>query len=391
MPRLLIVTTVAETLNAFLSPYADHFRSLGWNVDALANGAAGNEACVAHFDAIFDIAWSRGLLGNWRVRPIVKNLTAIVAAGNYDIVHVHTPVAAFLIRLAISRKSGKRPCVVYTAHGFHFQPGGNPVENFLFAAAEKLAGRWTDYLVTINETDRCAAQKMRLVSPDRLRFMPGIGLDRAWFSPRALSPEAVTGVRHQFGIPDPAPVFVMVAEFIPRKRHSDVVRAFAAMRNRDAHLIFVGGGQGREAVRTQAAHSGAAARIHFAGPQSDVRPFILAARAVILSSSLEGLPRCVMESLCCGIPVIGSDIRGTRDLLGNGGGSTYPCGDVRALTALLDWYAANPRLAEEIGLRGSQTTAPYDTSGIIRLHEDLYSEALQNLPSATPEPLTAHH
>ena len=37
MPKLLIITTIQRTLRDFLLPYGDHFRSLGWQVDAMAN------------------------------------------------------------------------------------------------------------------------------------------------------------------------------------------------------------------------------------------------------------------------------------------------------------------------------------------------------------------
>ena len=33
-PSLLLVSTVSVTIRHFLRPYADHFRSLGWRVDA---------------------------------------------------------------------------------------------------------------------------------------------------------------------------------------------------------------------------------------------------------------------------------------------------------------------------------------------------------------------
>jgi glycosyltransferase involved in cell wall biosynthesis len=168
------------------------------------------------------------------------------------------------------------------------------------------------------------------------------------------------------------------------------VAAFAGMQNRNAHMIFVGSGRNSEAVRTLAANSGAGDRIHFAGPQEDVRPCILAARAVILPSSQEGLPRSVMESLSCGVPVIGSDIRGTRDLLIDGGGSLYPCGDIDALAAHLDWYAANPDPAAEIGSQAGSRMGQYDTRNIIRLHEDLYAAAMRHERSEKSERLMAH-
>ena len=59
MPRLLVVSTVAETLEGFLLPHADHFRSQGWIVEAAAHGAARNPGCIRAYDRTFDVPWSR--------------------------------------------------------------------------------------------------------------------------------------------------------------------------------------------------------------------------------------------------------------------------------------------------------------------------------------------
>ena len=386
MPRLLVVTTVAETLRAFLFPYADHFRGLGWRVDGMANGVGSGGDCAAHFDCVYDIDWSRRPLGNLPAGRILQRVREIAASGSYDIVHVHTPIAAFLTRLAIAPgRSAKSPCMIYTAHGFHFQKGNHTVANLIYAAAEKLAARWTDYLVTMNDADRLTALRLGIVPPERLRPMPGIGVDRAIYCRSFIDPGAVAEVRRGFGIPGDAPVFVMIAEFQPRKRHWDVVQAFASMQNRNCHMIFVGRGKGMKGIQTLAGKSGAGGRIHFAGQQPDVRPFILTARAVVLPSRREGLPRSVMESMCCGVPVIGSDIPGMRDLLADGGGSLFPCGDVAALTGHLDWYAANREQAAETGRLASERMAQYDTANIIRMHEELYATALRDHAGPPPQ------
>src|SRR5450756_1463518 len=61
VPSALFVTTVPITLEAFLLPFADHFRAQGWRVDALANGATSNPHLDGHFGERFDVAWSRNL------------------------------------------------------------------------------------------------------------------------------------------------------------------------------------------------------------------------------------------------------------------------------------------------------------------------------------------
>ena len=65
----------------------------------------------------------------------------------YDLVHVHTPVAAFLTRLAARNMNAS---VLYTAHGFHFYDGAPLLNWLLYYNMERLARRWTAGLVVIN-------------------------------------------------------------------------------------------------------------------------------------------------------------------------------------------------------------------------------------------------
>jgi len=92
-----------------------------------------------------------------------------------SLVQGHTPVAAFVTRLACQR-TNTHP-VLYTAHGFHFYKGA-PVKNWLlYYNMEKLAAHWTDGLITINEEDYKAAQKFKLRKNRKVFFVPGVGVD----------------------------------------------------------------------------------------------------------------------------------------------------------------------------------------------------------------------
>ena len=387
--RLLIVCTVSTTVKAFMLPFADHFRALGWKVDAMANGIEKCADCLQHFDEVHGIEWSRRPFDYSNLTKAVRQVRAVVARGRYDIVHVHTPVASFISRLALAFGfPGKRPAVIYTAHGFHFHQGNNWLLNLVFSTLERVAGRWTDFLVTMNREDELAALDLGIVSPDRLLSMPGIGVDNERFRPAAVSALEVDALRHGFGIGDHEPVFLMIAEFTPRKRQEDALTALSRMRRHDARVIFVGEGPRRGAIERQAERAGVLDRIHFAGIQDDVRPFILAARATILPSSREGLPRSIMESLCCGVPAIGSDIRGNRDLLKDGCGLLFPLGDVDAFSSHLDWFADNPEKAAEMGARAARCMGRYSIANIIKLHEELYAKAASRAtaPESLAEP-----
>ncbi|HEX4869817.1 MAG TPA: glycosyltransferase, partial [Moraxellaceae bacterium] len=145
MPRLLIVATVAPTLRAFLLPFARHYRALGWQVEAAARDITALPGLGEEFDACHELPLSRNPLDPVALLRAPAAIRSLVARGSYDLVHVHTPVAAFLLRLALrGRAPGARPRVVYTAHGFHFHRHGRALTNWLFRSAERLAAPWCD-------------------------------------------------------------------------------------------------------------------------------------------------------------------------------------------------------------------------------------------------------
>lgn len=379
MPKLLIVSTFAQTLRGFLLPYAEHFRQLGWQVDGAAHGAVDDPDCIAAFDSVFDIAWSRRpqSLDNFLRAP--GQIRAIVQKGAYDVVHLHTPIAAFVSRYAL-RKERQRAHfkLIYTAHGFHFHPQGSWVSNTAYLTLEKTAGRWTDYLIVINETDKAAAQEQGLVPMDRLRYMPGIGVDTHSYSPASVPIQTVQGIRRELGLKDTDRFFLMVAEFVPNKRHKDALHALALTRDENIHMGFAGTGVVQKEITDLVTALGLGSRVHFLGFRKDIPALIRASTATLLPSEREGLPRSIMESLSLGVPVVGSDIRGIRELLASGSGLLVPLGDHQKLATAIEDLARHPELVETMGQKARRQIQAYDLRNVLLLHEQLYAEALSS-------------
>ena len=97
-----MVATVSMTINGFLTPYATHFRDRGWRVEAAANGATTDPGFQGIFDELHELPLSRSILD---VGGMLRTANAIsrIVEGGFDIVHVHTPIAAFVTRAAIRR------------------------------------------------------------------------------------------------------------------------------------------------------------------------------------------------------------------------------------------------------------------------------------------------
>ncbi|MCX7593495.1 MAG: glycosyltransferase, partial [Fischerella sp.] len=189
----------------------------------------------------------------------------------------------------------------------------------------------------MNREDEEAAKRYHLVPAERVRYIPGTGLNVARFNPNAILEAEVVGVRQELGIPIDAPLFLSVAEFIARKRPWDILKAFARLERTDAHLAFAGTGLLFDEMQQLASRLDIQDRVHFLGHRKDIPVLMLTSTATILASDQEGLPNCVMESLCMGTPAIGTEIRGTKDLLEGGCGILVKVGDVEGFTRAMSW------------------------------------------------------
>lgn len=376
MPKLLVVTTVPITIRSFLLPFIQHFRSLGWQVDAMAQGISADRDCVETCDRIYDIQWSRNVFDPRNLLAGVSRVKQVVGQEDYDLVHVHTPIAAFVTRYAL--KNNQKIKVIYTAHGFHFYRGGNAVKNAIFLSLEKLAGGWTDYLITINREDEAAAKKYNFLPANRIYYTPGIGVDIDYYAAGKVEPVNLAQVRQQLNLTDSDTLLLCIAEFSPRKRHQDLLNAFAKVANPQIHLALAGEGRIKPKMEELAKHLGIANQVHFLGYRDDIPTLIQVANAVLLVSQQEGLPRSIMEAMCLNTPVIGSNIRGTQDLLENGCGLLVDLGDTDALAQAMSKVSEDPDSLAVMAEKAQTKIANYDLSRIIQQYADIYQLALSD-------------
>ncbi|MGA2084597.1 MAG: glycosyltransferase [Terracidiphilus sp.] len=383
MPKLLVASTIPITIWSFLHPLVANLRGKGWIVDGAANGLPEESRCIGAFDHCYHVSWTRSPKNVRAALTGARELRTIVGGGHYDIVHAHTPLAGFIARAALSNLNGRsRPVVIYTAHGFHFHPQGTRLRNSVFRTVEKIAGRWTDFLVVVNKEDEAAALRYKVVPADRVVRVPGVGIELDRYSPAAIDLAKVKICRAELGLGENTPLILMLADFTPEKRHIDLLQALRLMRNRECHLVLAGDGPLLDATKQKAQALGIADRVHFLGFRDDVPLLLHCAAVSVLPSSREGLPRAVMESLAMETPVVASSIRGSAELLEGGGGLLYPVGDCGELAQCLDQVLDQPERAREMGRRGAESMRAYATDVMIARHLELYARALRSRTSA---------
>ncbi len=368
--KLLQVSTVAVTLARFISPIASQLRAAGWTVDAAAAGVADNEICQQSFDQCIELPFERKFFSGRNITTARKAIAKAVSNGGYDLVHVHTPIASFVTRAAL-RNRPKSQKVIYTAHGFHFHSGANVLQNFIFSKLEKIASPWMDHLIVINQEDYENAQRLRIASASDITYMSGIGVDLQEFaSPGEQERQEIRRqILAELTIPEASHVFLQIAGFTKNKRHCDTLRAFAKLPEGQRYdLLFAGIGQQLEASKRLATELGIADRVHFLGYRTDIPKLLAASDAFLLVSQREGLPRSVMEAIAMQKAIVGTNIRGTSDLVKNGAGILVPPCDPDSLAkAMVKSIDFQPNKEQ-----GLATLAACSLPRIVEQHMALY-------------------
>jgi glycosyltransferase involved in cell wall biosynthesis len=106
-----------------------------------------------------------------------------------------------------------------------------------------------------------------------------------------------------------------IGQLIPRKGLDTLVRATAALSSLPLELYLIGDGSQRQELERLARELGLAERVHLMGYRGDRLEWLHGFDCFVLPSRLEGIPRCLMEAMGAGVPVIASDIPGCRDLI----------------------------------------------------------------------------
>jgi len=127
-------------------------------------------------------------------------------------------------------------------------------------------------------------------------------------------------VRSSLGFSPADHLMVMVGTFKRQKGHEFLIRAFdrVAFDHPELQLLLVGDGELAAPMRALAAASPAGERVHFLGARRDVAEILTASDSFVLPSLWEGLSIALIEAMASRLPVVATDVSGTRQVMADG-------------------------------------------------------------------------
>lgn len=232
-----------------------------------------------------------------------RALRAALTAGEYDIVHAHSPHVGLLFVLLDLLLLGRfARSSVYNVQ--------NSYQNYKLRNKLLMLPVFAYFRRVVCCSQACYESFPRIyrwLGGDRLRVVAnGLDIGRA---DRILTQNPRTVHDEIFRV-------VSVGRLIEIKNPHAILRAFAQAGGAAGRLAYIGEGHLLESLRAEAGTLGLAGRAEFTGliPRDQVFQRLSNADLVISASRGEGLPVAVIEAMACRCPVILSDIEPHREI-----------------------------------------------------------------------------
>ena len=309
----------------------------------------------------------------WPIR-----LAELVRGGEYDVVHVHSPLPGSVARLATrSLGASKRPGLVSTEH--------NRWETHRLPT--RLLNRWTSRLddAGFAVTDE-VRDSMRGPAADQvITLRHGIDIDRVG---NARGDRAA--VRRELGIEEGEFVVGTVANFRPQKDYPNLLRTARILSDRGVPVRFVAVGQGplEGKVRQLRADLQLDEQVVLTGFRDDAVQVMGACDAFVLASAWEGLPVAVMEAVALGLPIVATRVGGLAEQFDEPDDALLvPPGDPVSLASALQRVAQEPDLRRQLAEASQRKSPEFDIQQAVDRLELAYRTVARSRPDqADPEP-----
>ena len=332
-----------------------------------------------------------------------------------DIVHTHKAkagavgrVAAMIYKWATPSIFWLRPrkCrIIHTYHGHIFHSYYGRVRSGFFVAIERALARiCTDRVIVLCEQQsREICGKYHIGRTEQFRVIP-LGFDLEEIE------STRTNLREELGISDEQTAIGIVGRLCEVKNHEMFLEAAARMlRDSSARVRFVivGDGHLRKHLDEKCIELGISEAVVFTGFREDAASISRELDLVALTSFNEGTPLTLIEAMCCGRPVLATEVGGVEDLMGErrdeidgfriwDHGVTVPSGDVDAFARALRFLIEHPGLRREMGKQARAfVTIRMSKERLLRDLQRMYMElaglSAEVVPSNEPQPIAQSH
>lgn len=373
--KICQLCAVDFTLKHLLLPLVDGMQNRGWQITSVCSDGQHAEELRQQGYKHVPISISRNIFNIASHVRTIGLLYKLFRREQFDVLHVHTPIAALLGRIA--GRLAKTPLIVYTAHGFYFHEGMPKLTYWFYVLLEKISGRWTDLLFTQSSEDAKVAVIEGIADNNDVVDI-GNGVNADMFVPA--DHVRKQRVRMTLGIPEDAYVIGVISRLVREKGLVEFLEAAVELNKSfpNMHFLLVGERLSSDhnasiVNELQIAQNLLGPRLLAVGYRADVADLLGAMDVFCLPSYREGMPRSIIEAMMMALPVVATNIRGSREeVVAEKTGLLVPIRSSTAIVEALRRLITHPEWARQMGQQGRERALQmYDERRIVARQIDI--------------------
>lgn len=363
------------TLKHLLLPLVDGMQDKGWHITSVCSDGSYVAELRQQGYRHVPISISRNIFNIASHVRTIGLLYKLFRREQFDVLHVHTPIAALLGRIA--GRLAKTPLIVYTAHGFYFHDAMPKLTYRFYVLLEKISGHWTDLLFTQSSEDARIAVTEGIANKNDVVDI-GNGVNAELFDPADHARRL--RVRMTLGIPEDAYVVGVVSRLVREKGLVEFLAAAVELGKSFPKMYFLLVGERLSSDHNasivnelQTAQKQLGPRLLAVGYRADVADLLGAMDVFCLPSYREGMPRSIIEAMMMALPVVATNIRGSREeVVAEKTGLLVPVRSATAIVQALRRLITHPEWAQQMGQHGRQRALEmYDERRIVARQIDI--------------------
>jgi glycosyltransferase involved in cell wall biosynthesis len=253
-------------------------------------------------------------------------LESIIKDRSFDVVNFQQPFTAHAI---LESPASRTLPKVYTSLSLSFEeflsrnPAPERWTQKLAYRANVAARRWierralaqSDRIIVLSRFSRDKLERYHRIAPAKITLIPG-GVSLGRFHPASDKAE----IRRRLRLPENSFLLLTVRNLVPRMGLDRFILALPEVLNvlKDVHVVIGGAGPLEEHLKSLTRSQGLESVVHFAGyiSDDDLPDYYRAADLFILPTlELEGFGLVTLEALASGLPVLGTTVGGTQEIL----------------------------------------------------------------------------
>ena len=367
MKRILHICNSSFYLQNFLKTHIDDLVNNHYEVHVICNiddkSFSFNKKVILH-----NVEFPRSISPFDFLISIIR-VNKLIKSYDFDCVISHNRNSSIVGRIATF--FSKVPINLYFAHGFYFHDDQNFFSYFMSIQIERFLQKITSHTISQSEEDINLMVEKKYIDKKKITHV-GNGIDVFKFRPVIDNIE----LKKKMGLPVDSFIITGVGRLVKGKGFQDLIDAFyrISKSEKNCYLMIVGGVVSQDISRYERKIVNKIKKMHIekkvilTGMVKNVEDYLNCSDIYVLSSFREGVSRSMLEAMSCKIPVISTNVRGSREIIKNNyNGFLYEKSNISQLISIILKIKNDKKLVKKITTNASNLLYKFYT-------EDLYNK-----------------